>query len=107
MNEITQNIIDLDNKTTHMKKRNEDLLRKMKFEGQDKVQELERQLLKEFHEEGEKAYQEALKETDSTLENIESIKKEYESHIQSTDEKYLKMKHELIESLWEDIVAEQ
>ncbi|MGM0395973.1 MAG: hypothetical protein ACQEP4_02855 [Bacillota bacterium] len=107
MNEITQKIIDLDKKTTQMKKKYEDLLRKKKFEGQDRVQELEQQLLKEYQEEGEKAYQEALKQTDSTLENIEKIKKEYERHIQSTDEEYLKIKHELVESLWEDIVAEQ
>ncbi|WP_422487297.1 hypothetical protein [Gudongella sp. DL1XJH-153] len=106
MNEVTQKIIDLDSKTTHMKKKNEELLRKKKFEGQDKVQELERQLLKEFHEEGEKAYREALKETDSTLESIEKIKKEYESHIQNTDEVYSKIKYDLIETLWEDIVAE-
>ncbi len=107
MNEIIQKIIDLDKKTTHMRKMNEDLLRKKKFEVQDRIQELEQQLLKEYQEEGEKAYQEALKQTDSTLENIETIKKEYERHIHSTDEEYLKIKHELVETLWEDIVAEQ
>ena len=79
MNELTQKIIELDKNTLNMKKKYEDLLRKKKFEGQDKVHELEQQLLKTFQQEGEKAYQEALKQTDSTLDNIEKIRQEYET----------------------------
>ena len=106
MNELTQKIIELDKNTLNMKKKYEDLLRKKKYEGQDKVHELEQQLLKTFQQEGEKAYQEALKQTDSTLDNIEKIRQEYENSIKNTDEVYARMKPSLVDALWEDIIAE-
>ena len=105
MNEISQKIIDLDKKTTRMKQMYEDLLRKKKFEGQDKVQALRRKLLKEFLEEGNEAYKRTLEESDSVVDNVEKTKSSYEKYIQNTDEAYSKIKEDLVETLWGEIVA--
>ena len=104
MNEITQKIIDLDRDTINLRKKYEDLLRKKKMEGLDRVQELEQELLKTYAEEGEKAYQETLKETDGHTEKIGKIEVECISNMTDIDKVYYDSKKELVDSLWEEIL---
>jgi len=104
MNEITQKIIDLDKETINLRKKYEDLLRKKKMEGLDKVQELEQELLKTYVEEGEKAYQETLKQTDGHTDKLNKVEVECISNMTDIDKVYYGSKKELVDSLWEEIL---
>lgn len=106
MNEITQKVIDLDKITIELKKKYEDKLRITKFEGQDKVQELEQQLLKSYIEEGEKVYQDTLIETDIAIDELEKSKSQYEISMDAVDKAYVEIKPELTERLWTEILIE-
>ena len=106
MNEITQKVIDLDKATVELKKKYEDKLRITKFEGQDRVQELEQKLLKSFMEEGEKAYQNTLIESDNSIDLLDKAKSQYEINMEAVDKAYNKIKPELTKKLWEEILIE-
>ncbi|MDY0235933.1 MAG: hypothetical protein RBR71_07880 [Gudongella sp.] len=106
MNEITQKVIDLDKATIELKKKYEDKLRVTKFEGQDRVLELEQQLLKSYMEEGEKAYQDTLIESDKAIDQLDKVKSQYEISMEAIDRAYNKIKPELTKKLWEEILIE-
>lgn len=106
MNEITQKVIDLDKATIELKKKYEDKLKITKFEGQDRVLELEQKLLKSYMEEGEKAYQETLIQSDKTIDQLDKIKKQYEISMEAIDKAYNKIKPDLTEKLWKEILIE-
>lgn len=106
MNEITQKVIDLDKATIELKKKYEDKLRITKFEGQDRVLELEQQLLKSYAKEGEKAYQDTLIESDKSIDLLDKAKSQYEINMEAVDKAYTKMKPELTDKLWQEILIE-
>ena len=106
MNEITQKVIDLDKATIELKKKYEDKLRITKFEGQDRVLELEQQLLKSYAKEGEKAYQDTLIESDNSIDLLDKAKSQYEINMEAVDKAYTKMKPELTDKLWQEILIE-
>lgn len=106
MNEVTQKVIDLDKATIELKKKYEDKLRITKFEGQDRVQELEQQLLKSYMEEGEKVYQDTLIKSDKSIDQLDKVKNQYEINMKAVDNAYNKIKPELTKKLWEEILIE-
>lgn len=106
LNEITQKVIDLDKATIELKKKYEDKLRITKFEGQDRVLELEQQLLKAYMEEGEKAYQDTLIKSDKSIDLLDKVKSQYEINMEAVDKAYRKMKPELTDKLWQEILIE-
>lgn len=106
MNEITQKVIDLDKATIELKKKYEDKLKITKFEGQDRILELEQKLLKSYAEEGEKAYQDTLKKSDESIDLLDKAKSQYEVNMEDIDKAYNKIKPSLTEKLWEEILLE-
>jgi len=105
MNNIAKQIIDLDKETQKLKEKYEEMLRKIRFEGLDKVQKLEKELLQQYMEEGEKAYKEIVGSLNDNLDLTSKVEIECISNLINVDVVYNEKKENLTEKLWETIIT--
>lgn len=105
MNDIAQKIINLDKETIKLREKYEETLRKKKFEGLNEVQQLEKELLQQYMEEGENAYREIVEGVSSGLNLKSKVEVECISNKVNIDVVYNEIKEELTERLWGKIIS--
>ncbi|HZH68256.1 MAG TPA: hypothetical protein VFD65_03575 [Chitinophagales bacterium] len=105
MNDIAQKIINLDKETISLREKYEEALRKKKFEGLDKVQQLEKELQQQYMEEGEKAYREIVGGVTGSLNLTSKVEVECISNKVNIDVVYNEIKEDLTERLWGKILS--
>lgn len=105
MNDIAQKIINLDKETIKLREKYEETLRKKKFEGLNEVQQLEKELLQQYMEEGENAYRDIIEGVSGHINLKSKVEVECISNKVNIDVVYNEIKEELTERLWGKIIS--
>lgn len=104
---LGQMLYELDHTENDLRIKHEDELKSIKKEGQEKIKKLEENLLAMYTDEAEKAYQDALDGVEDVLENSTKDLSYYDKVISDVEEVYIKVKPELIDALWNEILTKE
>ncbi|HOK62927.1 MAG TPA: hypothetical protein PK083_01135 [Soehngenia sp.] len=105
MDRIVQDILNLDDETKKLRDRYEEILKKEKFEGLQKVQQLEKELMASYEKEAQKLYENYIEEKSKLIPQI--AQQEYLKYgsTANLNEKYKKLKTRLLDDIWESILT--
>jgi hypothetical protein len=104
---LGQMLYELDHTSIDLRKKHDDELKLIKQEGQKKIKELEKTLLEIYTDEAEQAYQDALNTEEDTLDDTSEDLSFYDKIISDVEEVYIKVKPELLEGLWNEILTKE
>lgn len=102
MNSFGLALYEMDQEIDSIRKKHDDTLRKKKLEGQNRVNELERELLEEYIKEAEARMDGTRSKREKELLAKQGIP--MKDAIDQVEQEYLKIKPNLLETLWENIV---
>ncbi len=100
MDEIINNIMNIDKETVEMKLKTEELIENKEKELREAIQKLEKDYMEEGRSEGERIYNEVIK--NGELE-IKQMKSEDMKTLNSIENKYKENKDQLVEGLWNSL----
>ncbi|MGM0395972.1 MAG: hypothetical protein ACQEP4_02850 [Bacillota bacterium] len=95
-------IYGIDNEIVSIRKKHEERLRKKKLEGQNKVYELEKELLDQYQKEAEEVIREMRSKKKSEVDEKQALQGNRE--VDQIEQEYIKIKPNLLETLWEEII---
>ncbi|MDR7857391.1 hypothetical protein [Tissierella sp.] len=100
MDQIINNILNIDKETVKMKLKTEELIENKEKELKEAIQELEKNYMEEGRLEGERVYNEVIKNGELEIKQMQSMDMKT---LNSIDDVYKKNKDQLVEELWKNL----